>query len=124
MNTDSKTPQTVVTATRLLWLVVIIGLISYGWEYMKPDYGMMHNPTTLAINIVFLVCFVEFVNYYLLKAKNWARWLTLVVTLFSLLAFFDPEVQSSYLLFGIITTALEFAAIYLVFSGSSKVWFK
>lgn len=126
MKSDNQAPLSIVNATRLLWLVVVIGLLNYAWEYAKPDHGMMHDPIGLVFSCMFLIGLVLFVNYQLLKARNWVRWFMVIFTLISLPGFLLPEVQNSSvnLLFAATSTTLEFAAIYLVFCSSSKAWFK
>ena len=123
---NATIPKTIVTATRLLWLVVFFGLISYLFEYKKPGHGLIGSPITLTISSVFLILSIGFINHYLLKAKNWARWLILSLVLMSLPAFALPEIQSSPVtfLYTTISTILEISASYLVYSSSSNSWFK
>ena len=121
-----NTPKEIIKATKLLWLDVFLGVAFYSWEWLKPNHGLIESTFNLVANSIFLIGFIGFINFFILKAKGWVRWPLLFLVLFSLLGLLAPSIKNSTLAFTLtlITSVLEFWVLYILFYGEGKNWFK
>jgi peptidoglycan/LPS O-acetylase OafA/YrhL len=119
-------PDRVRTAVALLWASLGLGVATW-------VLGMVRDPEThfsvfIVVFTLLLLVFGAWVNAMVYWGKNWARILTLVLTLLSLLFVFVPvEGSTTSPIEDVITfvdLALCIAAVYLLFTRPGSLWFK
>ena len=118
-----------------------LGLSILGWAigivsaYFGFDEAVAKVPVANAATIVIAVDVVAFaISFGLIAAiawgrQNWARWVTLIFFLFGLVALavsFQKVLQFSSFQLGttLVQTALKAAALFFIFTGNAKDWFR
>lgn len=119
-SSPAVTPQEVVWATRLLWVDAVVGTADAFRVFLKEaDVALLILTTVLTWSAVAII------NVYLLKAKNWARWFALGLTVLSFVGLSEPDTRAfPGLAFFVLATAIEIGALYLVFSKPAASWFE
>ncbi len=122
------TPEQVRRAVYLLWASLVIGVlvIALDWETIGSDLGEFK--TTMLVIFAFSFALPATLIYFISRRHNWARILTLVLTLGGI-AFYiawPSEVPSepwSSIVVTMGVTLMDLAAMYWLFSGSGAEWF-
>ena len=123
-------PRNVELAVRLLYasaaLVVVLTIFArIGWLNLPVNNAVIINFATFAL--------LAFTANRIGNRRNWARWLFAVIyavgtLLGAVLMLTSPEVWQSVPATGIVTsliqTALQTAAMFLVFTASANRWFR
>lgn len=118
-----------------------LGLSILGWAigivsaYFGFEEAVAKVPVANAATIVIAIDVVAFaISFGLIAAiawgrQNWARWVTLIFFLLGLVALavsFQKLLQMSSFQLGtsLVQTALKAAALFFIFTGNAKDWFR
>lgn len=124
-------PSQIVTAVTLLWISFVVPLIVGHLHQVKASY-----PRHLAlIGIVFSIVFYGFITRGILKGRNWARILFLVLTVFGWISIavvasitnsFEKLYHRSWLLVAnsAVAQLLIIASLALIFFKPGSDWFR
>jgi uncharacterized membrane protein YjfL (UPF0719 family) len=119
-------PTRVLLAVRLLWISLALGIPSLMLE-------ILHSSTDVGsfVSIVFelaLLAFSAYINVSLYRARNWARVVALLLTLLELVALGLMHTPSDSTAIEValawVSTAMDVAAMYLLFTPPAPKWFK
>ena len=121
------TPTTVRRAVYLLWTSLIIGLVTSAPEFLNsgPEESAVVTWMLLAFSFGVPALFI----YLISRGYNWARIVTLLLTIGGIVFVLwwpydvEPEPLWSTVL-TVLITAMDLAAIYLLFTGPSAQWFR
>lgn len=121
------TPTTVRRAVYLLWASLIIGLLTSAPEFVKagPDESAIATGIILAFSFGLPGLIILFIQ----RGHNWARIVMLLMTIAGLTFVLwwpfegEPEPLWSTAL-NVVITAMDIAAIYLLFTAPSNQWFR
>lgn len=125
-SSQGPAPGKTVLAVRLLWLSLLLALPSF---YLSVERSPSGAATTIAV-IFQLVIFalVAYLNVSILRCRNWARIVSLVLTILGLLFVAlvpnPPDITVVERLIAGLSSILDLAAMYLLFTEPSSVWFK
>ena len=122
----SQKPEKVVTAVKLLYLVIAIGIIRTSMTVIR--HVDVRSPHLLIFSKMLLYAASVFLIYQASKGKNWARWLLLAILAIafplSVLPTFDAIFHNPiHTLLGFLQLALYIVAIIFLFRRSSSQWF-
>ena len=128
-------PSNVVRFEQLMYLALGIGIILtfLQWNYIVDvfvnDFGYENPVVPFLGALVSPAAFVLLIWQAARRRKNWARWALSILIAFELSAFFRWTEISKYLTpFGqglMIGQNLVLAiALFLIFTGNARVWFK
>ena len=122
----SQRPEKIVTAVKLLYLVVAIGIIRTSMTVIR--HVDVRSPHLLIFSKMLLYAASVFLIYQASKGKNWARWLLLAILAIafplSVLPTFDAIFHNPiHTLLGFLQLALYIVAIIFLFRRSSSQWF-
>lgn len=122
----SETPAKVVTAVRMLYMLIAIGIVRTSMTVLR--HVDVRSPYFL-ISIKLLVYAVTLVLIYQIsKGKNWARWLLLAFVAIafplSILPIFDSMAHNPLdTLLGFLQLGLYIVAMIYLFNGRVSRWF-
>jgi hypothetical protein len=122
----SQRPEKIVTAMKLLYLVVAIGIIRTSMTVIR--HVDVRSPHLLIFSKMLLYVASVFLIYQVSKGKNWARWLLLAILAIafplSVLPTFDAIFHNPiHTLLGFLQLALYIVAMIFLFHRSSSQWF-
>lgn len=122
----SQRPEKIVTAVKLLYLVVAIGIIRTSMTVIR--HVDVRSPHLLIFSKMLLYAASVFLIYQVSKGKNWARWLLLAILAIafplSVLPTFDAIFHNPiHTLLGFLQLALYIVAMIFLFHRSSSQWF-
>ena len=125
IKTLSQKPEKVVTAVKLLYLVVAIGIIRTSMTVIR--HVDVRSPHLLIFSKMLLYAASVFLIYQVSKGKNWARWLLLAIIAIafplSVLPTFDAIFHNPiHTLLGFLQLVLYIAAMIFLFHRSSTQW--
>jgi hypothetical protein len=121
-------PKNVSLGVNLQWVSLVIGVIVAAFDPAGTGHSSSIPGGIISITAVTTII-VGFLNYMVLRGKNWARITFLVMDLFGIIPFILalPHSFSLSIIFGmtgVIQSALQLIALVLFFSASAKPWFK
>jgi len=119
-------PAKVVTAVRMLYLLIVIGIIRTAMTVMR--HADVRSPHTLIVTKLLIYAVTVFLIYQISKGKNWARWLLLAIATIalplSILPTFDAISHNPvHTLLGFLQLGLYIIAMVFLFQQSSSDWF-
>lgn len=121
-------PATFKKAAMLVYASLAVGLVKASMYEFLTSTKMLSDPNNLMIGLL-TIGIIGFLGYQAGEAKNWARITFLVM--FILGAFMMPSMVMNEFntvpIIGMVTliqSALQIYALYILFSGESKIWFK
>jgi peptidoglycan/LPS O-acetylase OafA/YrhL len=121
-------PKNVARFEVLAYISIAIGVITSALEYQR--FSTMANPAfILLVQLFVFLIFVLFIWLIARRRKNWARWLFLILFLLGL-PFYIPSLAAMIKnnpisgLLSVVQMLIQGAAIFLVFSGDAKEWFR
>jgi hypothetical protein len=119
-------PAKVVTAVRMLYLLVAIGIIRTAMTVVR--HADVRSPHTLIVTKLLIYAVTVFLIYQISKGKNWARWLLLAIATIalplSILPTFDAIAHNPvHTLLGFLQLGLYIVAMVFLFHRSSSGWF-
>jgi len=122
----SPAPTGVALALRFLWISLALGIPTFLYELGRsPDGG------AFGISIAFqlaLLGFAVYVNVSISRVKNWARIVSLILTVIELgilvAGHTSPDEAVVEVVCNWVAAALDVAAMYMLFSRTSSGWFK
>ena len=119
-------PAKVVTAVRMLYLLIVIGIIRTAMTVMR--HADVRSPHTLIVTKLLIYAVTVFLIYQISKGKNWARWLLLAIATIalplSILPTFDAISHNPvHTLLGFLQLGLYVVAMVFLFHRSSSAWF-
>ena len=121
----SEKPEKVVTAIKLLYLMIAIGVFRTVMTVMR--HADVRSPYSLIFTKVLIYAASVFLIYQISKGKNWARWLLLVIFAIafplSVLPTFDAISHNPvHALLGLLQLGLYIVAMVYLFQRSSTQW--
>jgi hypothetical protein len=121
----SQRPEKVITAVKLLYLVVAIGIIRTAMTVIR--HVDVRSPHLLIISKMLIYAASVFLIYQVSKGRNWARWLLLAILAIafplSVLPTFDAILHNPiHTLLGFLQLALYIVAMIFLFHRSSSQW--
>ena len=125
-NELSETPEKVVTAVKMLYFLIAIGVIRTSMTVIR--HADVRSPYFLIFIKLAVYAAALFIIYKISKGKNWARWLLLVVVTIafplSILPIFDSIAHNPFdTLLGFLQLALYIVAMVFLFHKSASGWF-
>ena len=121
-------PKNVSLGVNLQWISLLIGVIIAAFD---PADTAHHSPVPggLLSIMATTVVIVGFLNYMVLRGKNWARIIFLVMYLFGIIPYILTLPHSFHLSVisgtaSVIQSVLQLIALVLFFSASARPWFK
>jgi hypothetical protein len=116
-----------------MYLALGINAISTALRWYADGLGPSAS-TELSINALNLVFFVLFIWLTARRRKNWARWILLLVFIFStvgyikilklLLPYWRTHGPDAFALGLALRIPIELAAFILIFTGNARGWFE
>jgi len=121
----SRKPEKVVTAIKLLYLLIAIGMIRTFMTVMR--HADVRSPYSLIFTKILIYAASVFLIYQISRGKNWARWLLLVIFAIafplSVLPTFDAFSHNPvHALLGLLQLGLYIVAMVFLFHRSSTEW--
>ena len=121
----SDKPAKVVTAVKLLYLMIAIGMIRTAMTVLR--HADVRSPYSLIFTKVLIYAASLFLIYQISKGKNWARWLLLIIFAIafplSVLPTFDAVTHNPvHSLLGLLQLGLYIIAMVYLFHRSSTEW--
>lgn len=121
----SQKPEKIVTAVKLLYLVVAIGIIRTSMTVIR--HVDVRSPQLLIISKMLIYAVSVFLIYEVSKGKNWARWILLaIITIafpLSVLPTLDALSHNPiHTLLGLLQLVLYIVAMVFLFHRSSTEW--
>jgi len=118
-------PGKVVTAVKLLYLMIAIGVIRTVMTVLR--HVDVRSPHSLIITKILIYAASLFLIYQISRGKNWARWLLLAVFAIafplSVLPTFDAISHNPvHALLGLLQLGLYIVAMVYLFHRSSMEW--
>jgi len=118
-------PEKVVTAVKLLYLMIAIGVIRTVMTVLR--HVDVRSPHSLIITKILIYAASLFLIYQISRGKNWARWLLLAVFAIafplSVLPTFDAISHNPvHALLGLLQLGLYIVAMVYLFHRSSMEW--
>jgi hypothetical protein len=129
--TDNR-PSNVIRFEQLMYLSIALGVINtaHDWNRLvsiaRPEGGAAF---VLFVNGGVLGILILLIWLSARRAKNWARWVYLAIFVLGLpgggrqVAINLSQRPVSGII-GVIQTALQVAALFLIFTGNSREWFR
>ena len=126
-------PTVVVTAIRLLYLTLIIGVVRYPLDWSHLPKNPLMSPagalTFMLLVIIFTFGLLLWLIYKMDRGRNWARITFLVMFILGVPLSIQPLIQSlshSLLsgMLGLAQAALELVALIMLFSRQARPWFR
>ena len=120
-------PSQVRKAVVLLWVSLILGILGtfVQWEPLGPDLEEIR--VSMWGVMAFSIGAPAVLIYFISRRQNWARILTLVLTIGGIAAYFlfpmDPPEPWTSLVMTEGVTVLDLVALYWLFSGAGAKWF-
>ena len=123
-----KAPTQVQRAIVLLWASFALGTLDtvLNWEPLDPTLGEFE--VIMGAILVGSVLFAAVLIYFVSRRHNWARILSLVLTVIGLAMYvvYPPELSIEPVWSIVVTvgiTVMDVVAIYWLFSGSGAKWY-
>jgi len=121
----SQKPEKVITAVKLLYLLIAIGMIRTFMTVMR--HADVRSPYSLIFTKILIYAASVFLIYQISRGKNWARWLLLVIFAIafplSVLPTFDAFSHNPvHALLGLLQLGLYIVAMVFLFHRSSTEW--
>jgi len=121
----SQKPEKVITAVKLLYLLIAIGMIRTFMTVMR--HADVRSPYSLIFTKLLIYAASVFLIYQISQGKNWARWLLLVMFAIafplSVLPTFDAISHNPvHALLGLLQLGLYIVAMVYLFHRSSTEW--
>lgn len=118
-------PEKVVTAVKLLYLMIAIGVIRTVMTVLR--HVDVRSPHSLIITKILIYAASLFLIYQISRGKNWARWLLLAIFAIafplSVLPTFDAITHNPvHALLGLLQLGLYIVAMVYLFHRSSMEW--
>jgi len=118
-------PEKVVTAVKLLYLMIAIGVIRTVMTVLR--HVDVRSPHSLIITKILIYAASLFLIYQISRGKNWARWLLLAIFAIafplSVLPTFDAISHNPvHALLGLLQLGLYIVAMVYLFHRSSMEW--
>lgn len=118
-------PKKVVTAIKLLYLMIAIGVIRTVMTVLR--HVDVRSPHSLIITKILIYAASLFLIYQISKGKNWARWLLLIIFAIafplSVMPTFDAITHNPvHALLGLLQLGLYIIAMVYLFQRSSSEW--
>lgn len=122
----SERPKKVVTAVKMLYLLIAIGIVRTGMTVIR--HADVRSPYFLVSAKLVVYATMVFLIYQTSRGKNWARWLLLTIVAIalplSILPTFDAISHSPvHTLLGFLQLGLYIVAMVFLFQRSSSNWF-
>lgn len=122
----SETPAKVITAVRMLYFLIAIGVIRTSMTVIR--HADVRSPYFLIFIKLAVYAAALFIIFKISKGRNWARWLLLVVVTIafplSILPIFDSIVHNPVdTLLGFLQLGLYIVAMLFLFHKSASSWF-
>ncbi len=123
--TLSDKPDKVVTAVKLLYLMIAIGMIRTAMTVLR--HADVRSPYSLIFTKLLIYAASLFLIYQISKGKNWARWLLLIIFAIafplSVMPTFDAITHNPvHGLLGLLQLGLYIIAMVYLFQRSSSEW--
>jgi len=123
--TLSDRPDKVVTAVKLLYLMIAIGMIRTAMTVLR--HADVRSPYSLIFTKLLIYAASLFLIYQISKGKNWARWLLLIIFAIafplSVMPTFDAITHNPvHGLLGLLQLGLYIIAMVYLFQRSSSEW--
>jgi len=121
----AQKPEKIVTAIKLLYLLIGIGMIRTFMTVMR--HADVRSPYSLIFTKILIYAASVFLIYQISRGKNWARWLLLVIFAIafplSVLPTFDAISHNPvHALLGLLQLGLYIVAMVFLFHRSSTEW--
>jgi hypothetical protein len=121
----SDKPEKVVTAVKLLYLMIAIGMIRTTMTVLR--HADVRSPYSLIFTKVLIYAASLFLIYQISKGENWARWLLLIIFAIafplSVMPTFDAITHNPvHALLGLLQLGLYIIAMVYLFQRSSSEW--
>lgn len=122
----SERPKKVVTAVKMLYLLIAIGIVRTGMTVVR--HADVRSPYFLVFTKLLVYAATVFLIYQISRGKNWARWLLLVIVTIALPLSILPTLDAVshspvHTLLGFLQLGLYLVAIVFLFHRSSSNWF-
>jgi len=122
----SEKPEKVVTAVKMLYLVIVIGVVRASITIIS--HIDVRSPFFLIFIKLIVYAMSAYLVYHLSKGKDWARWLLLVILTIAIPLSVLPTLDSFshntiHSLLGIIQLGLYIVALVFLFQRNSTDWF-
>ena len=119
-------PAKVVTAVRMLYLLIVIGIILTSMTVVR--HADVRSPHTLIVTKLLIYAVTVFLIYQISKGSNWARWMLLAIGAIalplSILPTFDAiSHKPGHTLLGFLQLGLYIVAMVFLFQQGSSAWF-
>ena len=128
----SRLPSNVLYFERLMYLSIVLGILAIPLSWSRLLQAA--RPIGGAFFIIIVDAFVLAVMVALVwltarRAKNWARWTGLILLLLGLpgglrVVLSNLHTQPLAGRIGLVQVALQIVALFLIFNGSSRDWFR
>lgn len=123
--TLSDKPDKVVTAVKLLYLMIAFGIIRTAMTVLR--HVDVRSPYSLIFTKLLIYAASLFLIYQISKGKNWARWLLLIIFAIafplSVMPTFDAITHNPvHALLGLLQLGLYIIAMVYLFHRSSSEW--
>ena len=121
----SEKPKKVITAIKLLYLIIAIGLLRTVMTVMR--HADVRSPYSLIFTKVLIYAASVFLIYQISKGKNWARWALLLIFAIAFPLSVLPTLDAIshnpvHALLGLIQLGLYIGAMVYLFHRSSTEW--
>jgi hypothetical protein len=117
-------PKQVAFATLLLWIGLVLSLPGLYLAASRSEDGF--HPVVMGVSGAMYV-FAAVLNVLIYRGYNWARIVTLILTLISLPMYFLDEpipLSATETALNLVVLLLEVVALYLIFTNPGALWFK
>ena len=119
-------PAKVADAVRLLYLVVVIGVVRAAMTVIR--HADVRSPDFLIFTKLVVYAASLFLIYEMGKGKNWARWMLVVIFAISIPLIILPNFEAIFhnpihAILGVGQLGLYLVALLFLFHGSSAEWF-
>jgi FtsH-binding integral membrane protein len=120
-------PSRVSTAVRLFWIELAISVFHAAWNWNSSADVVLEGVVVLVE--VATLGFEAWVIYKISRGRNWARIVALVSVSLAVLLFVGTFKQSfarspTSVALGVTETVLDAIALYLLFTGPGRRWFR
>lgn len=120
-------PPKIVTAVRMLYLLIAIGIVRTGMTVIR--HVDVRSPYSLIITKLLVYAVTAFLIYQISRGRNWARWLLLLIVTIalplSILPTFDAISHNPvHTLLGFLQLGLYIVAMVFLFQRSTSSWFR
>ena len=121
----SQKPEKVITAVKLLYLLIAIGMIRTFMTVMR--HADVRSPYSLIFTKLLIYAASVFLIYQISQGKNWARWLFLVIFAIAFPLSVLPTLDAIshnpvHSLLGLLQLGLYIVSMVYLFQRSSTEW--